>query len=614
LKNFFDEFPSDKTKSAWMEEVLKDLKGKTYDKIWWKTYEGFELEPYYKGFEIENINIPDDVPGEFPYARGNKPAKAENTWSVRQEIKCADAKKAAKDIDEAVKGGAAGIDMKLNCGVKPFAKIFGDVNHSKIQVNIEAGASSKEIFELISSKLDKKSNGSIDNDPLKELALNGYYENGEKKRYAEMKEIFDACLELPGFKGTVISNLHFHDSGATISQKIAYLLSTAVYYKEKIAPKLSFKEFSENIGLSYGIGQYYLLEIAGLRSLRQLWSNLALAYDKKGKIGPVDIHAKTGLINKTVYDPFVNMLRTTTEAMSAINGGCNSLTVLPYDVCIKESDTFSNRIARNTQLVLKEESHFDRFVDPAKGSYYIEKATDLISKDAWAIFQKIEAAGGMYEALKNGIVQNELAELKKKRLSNFSGRRDTLVGTNLVPNYSETAGLINKKAVKVKVTKKAVIETIKPFRLAEEFEAHRMLTEKYAKENKKPVTAFLATIGNLTMRKARASFAMGYLSAGGFNIMDNNGFKDADEAVKAALKSKSEIVVICSSDEEYPVIAPEIASKLKKADPKIVVVLAGFPKEIIDSLKKAGVDEFIHLRSDSIETIKSIQTKLGIIK
>jgi len=649
LKKFFKEFSSEKTKKAWMDEVLKDLKGKPYDKIWWKTYEGFELEPYYKGYEIENLNIPDDQPGKFPYLRSNRPASLENNWIIRQEISNSDPKKAADIIAEAVKGGVEGIDLKLNCvltsgktnckckcecskeksrGIiintkNDLAKLLKSVDLKKTSVNIEAGAASKEIFEMLKGSLDKKSKGSIDNDPLKELALNGDFAKGEKKRFEEMKSVFEECKLYPDFKGLVISNDHFHDSGATIVQKIAYLLSTAVFYKEKVGKDISFSEFSESIGLSYAVGQYYLLEIAGLRALRLLWSNLGTAYDKKGNILPVDIHARTGLFNKTVYDPHVNMLRTTTEAMSAVIGGCNSLTVLPYDVCIDESDTFSSRIARNTQLVLREEAHLNKFIDPSKGSYFIEKATDLISKDAWKLFQDIEAGGGIFEALKRGDIQKELAELKVKRLSNFSMRKDSLVGTNHVPNGTEVQNCFEKPEKSVQTIKifkqelykssKLNIEKVRPYRLAEEFEKVRKITEDFNKKNGKKVTAFMATIGNLTMRKARASFSSAYLAAGGFGIIDNNGFKDADEAVKEAYKSKAEIIVICSSDEEYPKYAPEIASKIKSVHPGVVVIIAGYPKEIIEDMKKSGVDDFIHVKSDSLETINNVQAKLGII-
>ncbi len=642
MERFFEEFSAGTGKEKWMEEVLKDLKGRTYDKIWWKTYEGFDLEPYYKASEIEGIVIPEDNPGEFPYLRSAKPLEKENGWTLCQEISQRDPVEAKKAAEEAVKGGAECIDLKLSCEltsgktecctrtscrpeykrgvvINSEGELKGIVEAAGNSVNIEAGTASKEIFGMIESDLNGLK-GSIDNDPLKELAWNGEFAKGEDKRFEEAKHIFDKCSKYPDFKGMAVSGVHFHDAGATIVQKIAYMLSTAVFYKERIAPEMSFGDFNRNIRLSYGVGQYYLLEIAGIRALRMLWSNIASAYGEKNSAP--DIHAVTGLFNKTVFDPYVNMLRTTTEAMSAVLGGCGSLTVLPYNVCIGEADTFAMRIARNTQLILRDEAHFDRFVDPAKGSYFIEKATDLIAKEAWNLFKRLESEGGIYEALKKGEIQKDLTELKKKRLSNFSMRRDNLVGTNFVPNYSEKSVCGEPKSDIVQKldlfgselykTGGVKIEKVKQYRLAEEFEKLRKATEKYSEVSGKKVTAFLATIGNLTMRKARASFSMGYLAAGGFDIIDNNGFKDSDEAAAEALKSGAEIIVICSSDDEYPVVAPEIAAKIKASDPGKVIVLAGYPKDIVDDLKKAGVDEFIHLKSDSLETIRNIQTKLRI--
>lgn len=614
MERFFEEFSPEKGKEKWMEEVLKDLKGKTYDKTWWKTWEGFDLEPYYKGSDVEDIVISDDCPGEFPYLRSAKPMEDENKWTVCQEISENNPAKAAEFTAEAVKAGCEGISLKLN--FKPASddlKGILDAAGPETEIKIEAGAASKEVFDMLEPELGNRK-GSIDNDPLKELALNGELAKGEDHRYEEFRYIFEAAKKHSGFKGLVISNGHFHNAGATIVQKIAYLLSSAVFYKEKFASEMSFSEFNKNAGLSYTVGQYYLLEIAGIRALRALWSNLSYAYDKTSEVSPADIHAVTGLFNKTVYDPYVNMLRTTTEAMSAVVGGCNSLTLLPYNVCTGPADAFGMRIARNTQLILKEESRFDRFIDPSKGSYYIEKATDEIAKAAWKLFTEIEEKGGIFELLKKGEIQAELAELKKKRLSNFSLRRDSLVGTNLVPNYEEVSVFAHDgdKTEQKSDISNTGIDKVKQYRLAEEFEGLRKLTEKYNRKTGKKITVFLATLGNLTMRKARASFSMGFLSAGGFNIIENNGFKDADEAADAALESKAEIAVICSSDDEYPAVAPAIASKIKSADPEKVIVLAGYPKEIIDELKNAGVDEFIHMKADSVEVIKSIQKKLGV--
>ncbi|MDA3884873.1 MAG: methylmalonyl-CoA mutase family protein [Candidatus Delongbacteria bacterium] len=642
----FKEFTPEVSKDKWMVEVENDLKGKPYEKIWWKTYDGFQFEPYYKNAETKDLAHLGTMPGQFPYLRGNKCGKCKNSWEIRQEISNADPKEAVKFTKEALSKGAEAIDLVLHTKLrKGIAKckcegvcdptiLRGMVVNSEQDMkdilsaveenglNIAAGVVSKQIFDMIKGNSELK--GSIDNDPLKELSLNGSFAVGEEKRFSEMKDIFEETLKMPKFKGLVISNDHYYDSGATIVQKIAYLLSSAVLYKDRIANDISIDDFADNTVLSYSIGQNYLMEIAGMRALRLLWSNIVKVYDE-GSETKIRIHARTGIINKTKYDAHVNVLRTTTEAMSAVIGGCNSLTVLPYDVAINEPDSFSMRIARNTELVLGEEAHLDKYVDPAAGSYYIEKLTDSIAKEAWKIFQDIEENGGMLESLKKNTIQVQINEVKNKRIKKLTSRQDSLVGTNHVPNNSEEAPVVRNADLRSLQQNNDMIsdlykdpeykvEKLKPFRISEIFEEMRADTEIFNKAKGKKITAFMATMGNLTMRKARASFAMGFLGAAGFEVIDNLGFANVEEAVSETISSGAEIVTICASDDDYAEIAADFTKKIKAENPNIVVILAGYPKELIGSLTEAGVDEFIHVRSDSVETLRSIQKKLKVIE
>lgn len=643
-EKLFKEFTPEVSKAKWMVEVENDLKGKPYEKIWWKTYDGFQFEPYYKNAETKDIHHLGTMPGQFPYLRGNKCEKCENSWEIRQEISNTDPKEAVKFTKEALSKGAQAIDLILHtklrkgnaeckcvdCCDKTILRgmvVNSDQDIKDIVsavgengLNIAAGVVSKQIFGMLGNSEIK---GSIDNDPLKELSLNGSFAVGEEKRFAEMKDIFEETLKMPKFKGLVISNDHYHDSGATIVQKIAYLLSSAVLYKDRIANDISIEDFSDNTVLFYSIGQNYLMEIAGLRALRLLWSNIVKVYDENSET-KIRIHARTGIINKTKYDAHVNILRTTTEAMSAVIGGCNSLTVLPYDIAINEPDSFSMRIARNTELVLGEEAHLDKYIDPAAGSYYIEKLTDSIAKEAWKLFQEIEENGGMLESLKKNSIQSQINEVKNKRIKKLTSRQDSLVGTNHVPNNSEEAPVVRNVDSSVQQNNDMLkdlytideykVEKLKPFRISEIFEEMRADTEKFNAEKGKKITAFMATMGNLTMRKARASFAMGFLGAAGFEVIDNLGFANVEEAVSETISSGAEIVTICASDDDYAEIAADFTKKIKAENPNVVVVLAGYPKELIAPLTEAGVDEFIHVRSDSVETLKSIQKKLKVIE
>jgi len=585
----FPEFEPNVNNEKWMTEVQKDLKGKPYEKIWWKTYEGFTAKPYYRLEDLKEIKHLDTIPGRFPFVRGSKTPEMENNWIIRQDFDQADVKKANSLMLSSLQRGTTGVGIKFskelrngmfesngkNDGVvinnaEDFSTLFKEVILDAIPVHLEAGVSSLPIFNLYTNEAAKrdiplnKLKGSIDNDPLKELALSGFFPAGEEKRFAEMKELFSKSL------------------------------------KETPA---------------------YLAEIAKFRAARLLWSDIVSAFKPKNEESAImNIHAKTSSWNLTLFDTHVNMLRATTEAMSGALGGCDSMTVTPFDEPIKEADEFSLRMARNTQLILKEEAHFNKIVDPAAGSYYLEILTDQIAKEAWAIFQQIEKNGGMLASLKAGIIQKQIAEVKAQKDKNIDLRKENLVGTNHVPNHQEISPKIeeSKKIIQDNIfslktdNTEVIAEKLTPYRASEKIEKMRLKTESFTQKSGKKPTAFMITMGNLTMRKARASFSMAYLAQAGFDVIDNNGFENIEEAIAAFTKSKSEIAVICSSDDDYSKIAEDLTRKLKEKNDKTIVILAGAPKELIEPLKKAGIDEFIHVKTNAYECLSEIQQKLGI--
>jgi methylmalonyl-CoA mutase len=321
----------------------------------------------------------------------------------------------------------------------------------------------------------------------------------------------------------------------------------------------------------------------------------------------MDIHCVTSEWNKTVYDPYVNMLRTQTEAMSAILGGADSLTVEPFDKVFRHPDEFSERIARNQQLILKEEAYFDKVADPAAGSYYIENLTNLIAENAWKLFLEIEDQGGFLACLKSGFIQTKLSESGAKRKNDMATRKAILLGTNQYPNtqekISETVDL--KKLFDKKLFEnELIVEPIQIFRGSEQYDKLRIATDK---ATRRPVV-FLLPIGNPVMSKARSQFSANFFGCAGYQLIENQIFITVDDAVKQSVKSKSDIVVICSSDEEYPLIAPEIFMKLKD---KAIVVVAGNPA-CREELNSKGIDNFIHVRSNVIETLTEFNNKLGI--
>jgi methylmalonyl-CoA mutase len=355
------------------------------------------------------------------------------------------------------------------------------------------------------------------------------------------------------------------------------------------------------------------MEIAKLRAARLLWATIVEQYKPESPESlKMFIHSTTSRWNKTIYDPYVNMLRTTTEGMSAALGNADSITVLPFDISFKEEDDFSRRIARNQQLILKEEAYLDKIADPSSGSYYIENLTHSIATHAWDQFRTIEKQGGFIECIKSGMIQKEIAESCRKKEMDIVQRKTVILGTNQYPNLNESMLDEIKTDISPKEALLTKYPTIKAYRGAESFENLRLATEKYILKGNKRPSVFLLPIGNLAMRKARAAFATNFFGCGGYEIIDNAGFGNVKDGILAAVEASPQIAVICSSDEEYATFAGQLAEGIKKENPGIQIIVAGYPKEILESLKSAGVDEFIHIRSNVLDTLKKFHQHFGM--
>ena len=310
----------------------------------------------------------------------------------------------------------------------------------------------------------------------------------------------------------------------------------------------------------------------------------------------------TSTWNQTVYDPYINMLRGTTEAMSAAIAGVHSLEVTPFNASFAEPDEFSKRIARNVELLLKHESHFDQVVDPAGGSYYIENLTQSIAAEAWKLFLEIEEKGGYAEAYKAGFIKERVEASAAAKDKNIATRRQTLLGANQFPNFTEVAP---KEITAEAVTRPAAEgNVLTPYRGAMAFEAMRLHVDRSGKQPK----AFMLTAGHLAMARARAQFSCNFFACAGIRVQDNTFFKDLEEGVKAALESKAEIVVLCSSDDCYAELAPRVKEMLGD---KAILVIAGAPACMAE-LEAQGIGNFIHVKSNVLDTLHNYLTQMGI--
>lgn len=619
-EKLFTEFPPVSTEK-WEEVINVDLKGADYEKkLVWRTQEGFNVRPYYRAADLENIKFKDSQPGEFPYVRGTKNC---NNWLVRQDYCLCEGAEVAnqKALDGLMKGvDSVGfcIDAKKGLTDEEMATLLNGICLKAVEVNF-CGCCPGKNLSLISSFLKvaeaqgvakEEVRASFDFSPLHALTVKGHQCSDS---YDKLVECVKAVAEYPHIRVINVEAYDFNNAGSSISQELGYALAIGSEYLNELTQRgLSATEVALRMKFTFSIGSTYFMEIAKFRAARVLWANIVKAYGADCTCAEkIKVHAVTSSWNQTVYDAYVNMLRGTTEAMSAAIAGVHSIEVLPFDYAFRKPNEFSNRIARNVQSILKEESHFDKIVDPAAGSYYIENLTDSIMNAAWGIFKGVEEKGGYVAAFKAGEIQAAIKEVADKRDKNIATRRETILGTNQYPNFLETA---SEEITKDIVTRNAKVctscdkeldaEPLVEYRGSQAFEALRLATDRSGKQ---PLV-FMLTFGNLAMCRARAQFSCNFFAVAGFKVVDNNRFASIEEGVKAALEANADIVVACSADDEYAEAVPQIASAIGD---KAIVVVAGDP-ECRPELEAKGITNYVNVRCNVLDTLKDYQKRMGI--
>ncbi|MRT92184.1 methylmalonyl-CoA mutase family protein [Ancylomarina sp. 16SWW S1-10-2] len=607
------------TTQQWMDRIAKDLKGADFDrKLVWRTNEGFNVQPFYREENLVGKEYMDTYPGDFPYVRGNK--KDNNNWLVRQDIIVEDVKVANAKALEILNKGVDSVGFILNwkdLSKAELTTLLEGIFLDCVEVNFEKSHGSIELIKNLQAiatergiALDKL-NGGISIDINSGFSTVGNFCGTEESAYKFMKEAVEASKALPNYKVIAVTGSLFNNSGSSIVEELGFsLASGAEYLGKMIEAGLSVDDVAPKMRFNFATSSKYFMEIAKLRAGRMLWANIVKAFGASNEaVCKMFVHGETSNWNKSVYDPYVNMLRTQTETMSAVLGGLDSFTVNSFNSSFAAATDFSERIARNQQLLLKEESHFGEIADPAAGSYYIEALTESIADEAWKLFLAVEDKGGYLAAFKAGFVQDTIKATAQKRDVAIASRKENFLGTNQFPNFGEVLEAI-PEAVLVpedKTAKDAVCETLKPYRGAQAFEALRNKTDIYAKANGRP-KVMMFPIGNLNMRKARAQFACNFFACAGFDVEDHNGFNTVEEGVKFVTEKNAKIVVLCSSDDEYATIAPEL---LKALNGSATLVVAGAPA-CADELKAKGVENFVNVRSNVLETLKAYQAELGI--
>ncbi len=697
-KRFFSEF-SYPTYDEWKVAAEKLLKGKPFEKaLLTKTYEGITLQPIYNQENIKDIPHVDSLPGFPPYVRGTKAeGHLSKTWDICQELVVSvpeEFNKVAKhdlergqtvlnvvldgatrrgfDPDQASNFniGKNGLSVSTTEDIKTMLK---DIDLETIPFFINAGATSLPLTALLSAFLKETGKstsilkGCIGADPLGELAKEGSLNIELEKSYDTMASIVNWGKENASELNTILVDGNpYHNAGADGVSELAYVVATGVEYIRALQKRgLNIDEIATKMVFSFSLGSNFFMEIAKIRAARLVWSQIIKEFGGDTESQKMFIHGRTSSWTKTVYDPYVNMLRNTSEAFAGAIAGVDSLHVTPFDEPSREADDFSRRISRNVQSILVEECHFTQPIDPAGGSWYIEFLTNEIANRAWELFQEIEVEGGMNQALINGIIQKAIEEKAEEKFNKMAIRKHIFVGTNMYPNlnekpleprnldydalqkerietvqtykmsnksvesfeFSDSSDQLMQKAIEAVLSgatlgnisnglhmtecQKATVQPLNIHRGAERFEALRQTAEDIIAKNGSMIKMFLVNMGPIPQHKARADFSTGFFEVGGFEVLKNNGFKTVDEAVEATLASGAPIAVICSTDQTYPELVPPIAKKLKEAKPEMKVIVAGNPaKDLEPVYREAGVDDFIHVRANCYELLSNLQKEV----
>ena len=612
-EKLFTEFQAPTTQE-WLDKIQVDLKGADFQKrLVWRTSEGFSVQPFYRKEDVEKLQTPNALPGEYPFVRGNK--KDDNTWYIRQEIDAADASAANIKAKDVLNKGIDSLSFKIPgkaVSAEFVEQLLDGIYCDCVELNFcTCKRHSVELAQLLVSYFEAKGYdkekivGSIDWDPMEKIVMKG---KDVEPLLQFAPALVDALKDYPNFRCIAVNSVSLNNSGAYIIQELGYALAWGNEYLQQLVdagvePTLAASKIKFNMGIS----ENYFMEIAKFRAARLLWAQIVKQYEPKCDCAcKMCVNAVTTSYNMTIFDAHVNLLRSQTETMSAALAGVHSIVVTPFDAAYETPDDFSERIARNQQLLLKEECHFDTVVDPSAGSYYIEELTTSLATEAWKIFLKVEEEGGFLAAIKAGTVQDDINATNEKRHTLAAQRREFILGTNQFPNFNEKSDgkMPLEQSCGCGHKDESVYKAVSASRLAADFEALRIATEKAEKQ---PV-AFMLTIGNLVWRQARAQFSCNFLATAGYKVVDNLGFNTVEEGVDAALAAGADIVVLCSSDDEY---AQYAVPAYKYLDGRAMFVVAGAPA-CSDELKAAGIENFIHVKVNQLETLRMYNEKLGI--
>ena len=599
------------TYDDWRKLVDGVLKGAPFERLVGKTYDGLKIEPIYQR-----------APGAAPIA--GRPGAA--PWQIMQRIDHPDAAMANAQALHDLENGANGLTLVFagangtyGFGLEPTAeaieKVLDDVFiDAGIAIELQIGPQSRMAAIHVAEYVKRKGltpaacEIRFGLDPIGACAVWG------SSPYA-WPEIVPAVtsaikgLAAIGFKGpfAVADGRVIHDAGGSEVQELAFVLAAGVAYLRAIeGAGVALEDARKMIYARLSADADQFLTMAKFRALRLLWARIEQACGLAPK--PLFIAADTAWRMLTQRDPYVNMLRATMATFSASLGGANAITVLPHTLALGLPDPFARRAARNTQLVLLEESYLAKVSDPAAGSGSIETLTQQLCEAAWSLFQEIEKAGGVFAALEQSLIQRKVAATRAVREANIARRKEVLTGASEFPNLHEAhVAVLDAKPVALAPYGEAKFkfDALPPMRLAAPFERLRDRSDQILEDRGARPKIFLANFGTAADFTARATFAKSFFETGGIEAVDTEGFTDPAALAAAFKTSGAALACLCSSDKIYTQQAAAAAKALQAAGAKHIY-LAGRPGEQEAALRAAGVNDFVFAGGDVLAALQEV--------
>lgn len=600
-----ESFPAYSVK-VWEEKAEDALKGKPIHLLNTNTYENIKLKPLYTKHDINNGEV-SQFPGGTDYRRGSHTlGYLSEEWKIAQKVEEREGESLRDNLLAAFEKGQSAISFQMDhIHINEFSSLIEGL-YTKYPFCMEVTENQSELILQLSKLSDsEKASGYLAADPIVQRALNGTAIKKETyDLFAETIKLADASM--PNLKTILVNTSIYHNAGANAVQELALALSAGVHHVQQLLERgLKLETIFSKLVFKFSIGANFFMEIAKLRAARVLWSKVTEAYGMNKHGQNMVISAETSAFTKTVYDPYVNMLRAGNEAFAAVLGGIQFLYVSPFNEPEGASTPFSERIARNTQLILKNEAHLRNITDPAGGSWYIESLTNELAEKAWTVFQEIDGMGGIERALDSGWVEEQITEVFNNRSKDVFTRKKSIIGTNVYASLSDSP-LENFESANVKK------EGLRQSRLSEPFEKLRRMAEKMELAGNK-LAAGLICLGDLKSHKARMDFITGFLAPGGIHACQSQNIDEPAQAVQFVNETNLQHYVICGTDKQYDEFAIEIARTVKEKHSSVKLYLAGQPnRDKQELLKQAGIEGFIHLRSNCFDILSSLLSEMEV--